>query len=287
MALAQTSETRNHVVLEPSLYYATMGVGLNGLVVHGNGSLLEELPGAAPWTLSASVLVKDVTVRSPPNGGTTIVVRRKGVVFENVSFDRARHLRILGTGGLTARKLRFSYALDPSAILVEPGGELVIDGAVISGGKVGIEAQTNAKIDLKNVLIWGTSQRALELSQAIGEVSFSTIADAGATTASPPCAMSCNPNVRVTSSIVWQPSCASGPGDAAGPCTFQSSIVSNGPTPGAMNVDPRFVNPSARDYHLEVGSPARDAVDSGPPLDFEGDPRPRGARFDLGADEAP
>ena len=54
-----------------------------------------------------------------------------------------------------------------------------------------------------------------------------------------------------------------------------------------MNVDPRFVDPVVRDYHLSAGSPARDAVNAGPATDFEGDPRPRGSRFDLGADEAP
>jgi hypothetical protein len=98
--------------------------------------------------------------------------------------------------------------------------------------------------------------------------------------------VSCNPNLRVTSSIIWQQSCAGAAGDAAGACTFQSSIVANGPAPGITNVDPRFVNPLARDYHLQPSSPARDAVDTGPATDFEGDPRPRGARFDLGADEA-
>jgi hypothetical protein len=53
-----------------------------------------------------------------------------------------------------------------------------------------------------------------------------------------------------------------------------------------MNLDPRFVNPVARDYHLGANSPARDAVDVGPATDFEGDARPSGPRFDLGADEA-
>lgn len=54
-----------------------------------------------------------------------------------------------------------------------------------------------------------------------------------------------------------------------------------------MNVDPLFVNPSTADLHLRSDSPARDVVDDGPGVDFEGDPRPQGARFDLGADEAP
>jgi hypothetical protein len=51
-------------------------------------------------------------------------------------------------------------------------------------------------------------------------------------------------------------------------------------------VDPQFVAPSSNDFHLATDSPARDAVDTGPATDFEGDPRPQGARYDIGADEA-
>jgi hypothetical protein len=58
-------------------------------------------------------------------------------------------------------------------------------------------------------------------------------------------------------------------------------------TAGAMNVDPQFVDAASRDYHIVATSPARDMVDSGPMTDFEGDARPRGMRFDIGADEAP
>jgi len=50
--------------------------------------------------------------------------------------------------------------------------------------------------------------------------------------------------------------------------------------------DPLFVNPAAGDYHLSVGSPAIDSgTDGGQIVDFEGDPRPTGAGFDIGYDE--
>jgi hypothetical protein len=58
------------------------------------------------------------------------------------------------------------------------------------------------------------------------------------------------------------------------------------PVPGASNSDPQFVNAAGQNYHLGPTSPARDMIDGGPPLDFERDPRPRGVRFDIGADEA-
>lgn len=54
--------------------------------------------------------------------------------------------------------------------------------------------------------------------------------------------------------------------------------------------DPLFVNPAGWDYHLQTGSPCIDAGDPAgvppaPPTDIDGDPRPMGARVDIGADE--
>jgi len=57
---------------------------------------------------------------------------------------------------------------------------------------------------------------------------------------------------------------------------------------GTVNVydDPAFVNPSVWDYHLTANSAAIDAgVDAGVTTDIDGDPRPQGAGYDIGADE--
>jgi hypothetical protein len=57
---------------------------------------------------------------------------------------------------------------------------------------------------------------------------------------------------------------------------------------GTINVrgDPDFVNPDAFDYHIGPGSAAIDAgVDDGVPTDIDGQLRPAGAGYDLGADE--
>ncbi len=59
---------------------------------------------------------------------------------------------------------------------------------------------------------------------------------------------------------------------------------------GTVNVwgDPAFVDPGAGDYHLSPGSAAVDrGVDAGIIVDIDGDPRPMGAGFDIGADEWP
>ncbi len=50
--------------------------------------------------------------------------------------------------------------------------------------------------------------------------------------------------------------------------------------------DPAFVDPAAGDYHLGLGSAAIDAgVDAGVTTDIDGDPRPLGGGYDIGADE--
>jgi hypothetical protein len=54
---------------------------------------------------------------------------------------------------------------------------------------------------------------------------------------------------------------------------------------GTVHRDPRFVNPSADDYRLQVGSPAIDSGTSiaAPTTDFDGNVRPHGAAFNRGA----
>jgi YVTN family beta-propeller protein/predicted outer membrane repeat protein len=61
-----------------------------------------------------------------------------------------------------------------------------------------------------------------------------------------------------------------------------------GVTPGihSLNGDPLFVDPAHDDYHLRFGSAAIDhGVDAGVYTDLDGNPRPHGAGFDIGAYE--
>ena len=50
--------------------------------------------------------------------------------------------------------------------------------------------------------------------------------------------------------------------------------------------DPVFANPAGWNYHISSGSGAIDrGIDDGVPVDIDGDPRPQGAGYDIGADE--
>jgi uncharacterized repeat protein (TIGR01451 family) len=68
--------------------------------------------------------------------------------------------------------------------------------------------------------------------------------------------------------------------DRSGPGTINHSDDHTG--------DPAFVNPAAGDYHIGFGSAVIDAgADAGVSTDIDGDPRPIGPGYDLGADEWP
>lgn len=57
---------------------------------------------------------------------------------------------------------------------------------------------------------------------------------------------------------------------------------------GMIRSNPHFFDPSGGDYRLSSESPCVDAgTDAGVTGDFEGDPRPQGYGFDIGADESP
>ena len=75
----------------------------------------------------------------------------------------------------------------------------------------------------------------------------------------------------------------------SGPWANLSDWVSEGAiSTGSVNVlgDPSFVNPAGGDYHIRPGSAAINVgVDAGVAVDIDGDTRPLGSGYDIGADE--
>lgn len=54
----------------------------------------------------------------------------------------------------------------------------------------------------------------------------------------------------------------------------------------SLNGKPAFVNPASGDYHILFGSAAMDrGIDAGMTTDIDGEARPHGNGYDIGADE--
>jgi hypothetical protein len=58
---------------------------------------------------------------------------------------------------------------------------------------------------------------------------------------------------------------------------------------GNMNADPLFINPTQSNFHLQPTSPARGRADPGSTvrIDIDGETRPQGNGYEMGADEIP
>ncbi len=70
------------------------------------------------------------------------------------------------------------------------------------------------------------------------------------------------------------------------PDVTYSDVQGGWPGEGNIDSDPLFVDPGSDDYHLQRGSPCIDAgIDAGVYIDIDGDVRPWGEGFDMGADE--
>ncbi|MAE69563.1 MAG: hypothetical protein CME06_03735 [Gemmatimonadetes bacterium] len=97
----------------------------------------------------------------------------------------------------------------------------------------------------------------------------------------------CGSSVHATNTIIW--------GNSPNQIDYQggsvsitySNIQSGWPGEGNIHADPLFLDPIGADYHLRPGSPCIDAGTSSGATgtDFEGDLRPWGAGWDIGADE--
>lgn len=252
------------------------------LYIHGGGASLSFAPQEEANLLEVSVPARIRDLELTANGGNALrLTASDPVVAERITI-RSGYYGVLTSGTVTLRGLDIAGA----TYGINFSGQVTIDRAVIHGGITGIQVGGSGSgvANLSNVLIYGTSGLAVETLNASGSISFATIVDSGAEAGAGPRAVSCGNQMTIRSSIIWAPGLSERvPVEG---CNLSSTIAGPTSAPGAMNTDPKFVDTANRDYHLAPNSPARDAVDTGS-VDFEGDPRPRGPRFDIGADEAP
>jgi hypothetical protein len=118
------------------------------------------------------------------------------------------------------------------------------------------------------------------------------------------CGIDCENGQTIEASIVWGNGTNAGT-QFAGNCKFLSVVTDTNEVStasGLVKATPAFVD-SQNDFHLDVSSPAKIAInqmsvldqitsraDGGvsmlPSVDYDGEPRPKNGAWDVGADEA-
>lgn len=285
-ALMQTSSTRAHVVMMSGTYTLANPLNVDSQItsathvfIHGGGSRVEGGGSDGLLVIQLPTSITDLEIVDPYMFDAAPLFVTSSAVLSNVRLRGYDGIRV--TGQVNATKLTI-HAIHFG---ISSGGVVTLDGGLIEGGTVGISA-SSGNLSLTNLLLQGTSGLGIDVSDTSGSLSFSTITNTGSAVSGTAGVRCVSAGVTFRSSIVWTRTTTARP-TVEGSCNFISSIVGPTGVAGAANSDPLFVNPAIGDYHLSGGSPARDLVDVGPPKDFEGDSRPRGVRFDVGADEAP
>jgi len=297
-AVLQSSSMRPHIVFAAPETNSGLKVSITSgsttapmLYIHANGSTFTEPTNGQGTMLDLGIptLVRDANFYSQTGTMVPIDARSAMTRLEHVTFNHTNKILIDGTTVATDLRLDHVYPQGGYDIVVGAGVDFTLTRAVVTGSPV-ITTAAGAHVHITNLMAYGISLMPLDLQLATGELQFSTITG-DFVNYSDPCVMTCTGTMHIISSIIWAPACmdSTGSNDAVPDgCSYQSSIVSNStPPPGTTNTDPMFVNFAANDLHIQATSPAVDAVDMGPPIDFEGDKRPGGVKFDIGADEIP
>lgn len=286
-----TSASRQHLVMAAGTYNVTHDytIGTNttsapSLFIHGGGATLENHDSEGGLRIQdVPVTMRDITIIGP----TALTTFTAPVVAERVKI-KSDYAGVAPGLDLTMRD--FSIDVGPIGYPIGfayPSDKLTLERGIVHGGQ-GIIVR--ATLNATNVLFYGfqsTAFTAKDDGSAHGKLQFCTIADAGATATSGVAGVQCIDEsiggFQIESTIVWTPNSTLPP---VSNCAGTNSIVGPVKVGGIITADPKFVDEANGNYHLSAGSPAIDMVNAGPSLDFEGDPRPQGARFDIGADEA-
>ena len=287
-AIARTSISRRDIVtangtyVEPSvrIEIAPTTTPADRVDIHGNGSTLKATSFEPFINVRLPASIRDLTIE------TTVTAL---IVDRSLTLERV-HIKS-GVGALvTAPLVATDLTIDgTTGVSLGAGGILTMDRVTIRAAEFGIEGpnQAGTSATITNLLVSGAQYRGLQLPYTTGKISFATIVDNGSQVTSGPKSVLCSPDMTIHASIVWDVYSTAAAPPIGGDCILTNTIAGTAPVAGATRVDPLFKDRPNGDYHLSSNSPAKDVVETGPTLDFERDPRPIGARFDLGADEAP
>ncbi len=310
-AFALVSASRDTIKLAPGAYTASLSIAGTNVIVYGFGATLTAGTTAGTFTIGNTSQVRlvgltiedpnpdtsEAAVRCTAGGGLTASLDLDQVTVESSSGVSI----VIAACSLTMSR---SHVINHSSagISCEVVGTASIDRTLFEGGGGVAAPSRSSLVHITNsvfsniVGVFGPFSGISLLSSGVGSmfVSFSTVIDSPVVcaTGTPACAGGTAEGSCIDNSIVvnTQPGA---PADAvSASCLASYTIVSPqssalSGTNNQLGIDPLLKDPANRDYHLQSGSPAIDAADPAATdmVDFDGNPRPQGARSDLGAFE--
>lgn len=293
-AVSKATANRTHLVMNTGAYAIQSFYEIRPdqtsaaeLVLHGHGSsLVAPMFEGVKLDVAVPMTIRDLTISIEVGRGIHLAAGARYRLERVKLRSNATALEI--DGDATLRDFMIDVPPERGGtrgLVLGSAAALTMERGTIRGYATAITSTEAVTINATNVLIFDAPERALELPAAQGSLNFVTIADSGTDAGTGPRAVQCGASMTIRNSIIWAPGTTTRVPVSG--CNLVSSIAGPTAIAGIPNTDPLFVDRASRDYHLRADSPAKDVATAGPDVDFERDPRPRGPRFDLGADEAP
>jgi hypothetical protein len=297
----QPSSAISNLAGHPYVHLAP-GVGVyDGIVVNTTSSVTVTFVGPAGGaTIGTANTTNTHTVEAVAGGNATVNVTVDGLTLKGSS--SASNVLCTSSGsGVTNLVVRDCHVIGGQRGLRAESGcnltgrECRIEGATI----IGAHMDSGSTFLLVNDMIYNNAIGVQIEFSAQGMFQFNTVAYNGS---SGPAGVLCNRAITLESSIIFGNAASSGTQlGGSNTCALTKvalgaadSFTSSGKLPG----DPVFRAPppaASLDLRLKVDDAAAtaanrtcciDQVGSGPPIDFEGDLRPKGPAWDVGAHEA-
>jgi hypothetical protein len=242
-----------------------------------------------------------------------MIVTGEGATFHGTAVMPATLMFDITSVAVTFIRVHFDLAGMFGAECVM-NGQLHLDRVVITNGVAGayssactfsidrslIDAVSsyglyliNSTVTVSNTFVTNSgasSQGGIVINGSSGVVDHVTLSGDTAAMAGGQAIRCTDGNVAIRSSIIF----GNGTPAVEDACLVDHSVIDPGyagPGTGNVTMDPLFVAPATRDYHIQAGSPAAGLADpaSQQTHDYDGEPRPNpaGSMADSGADEIP